>query len=141
MLAFFYFLARRERMGLLICKKVYFQEDVIKRIEKQIKKTGQSFSDYIRKVVENTGASEWYLPTEYIEYHTNQMSELVNTVYACMNMVAEIENAENLIPDLMLLQIKLQEMVEVEKCLLQFVWNQQEERKNHGDNYLYTVQQ
>lgn len=128
-------------MGLLICKKVYFQEDVIKRIEKQIKKTGQSFSDYIRKVVENTGASEWYLPTEYIEYHTNQMSELVNTVYACMNMVAEIENAENLIPDLMLLQIKLQEMVEVEKCLLQFVWNQQEERKNHGDNYLYTVQQ
>jgi len=128
-------------MGLLICKKVYFQEDTIKRIEKQIKKTGQSFSDYVRKVVENTGASEWYLPTEYIEYHTNQMSELVNTVHVYMNMVAETENAENIIPDLMLLQIKLQEMVEVEKCLLQFVWNQQEERKNHGDNYLYTVRQ
>ncbi len=128
-------------MGLLICKKVYFQEDTIKRIEKQIKKTGQSFSEYVRKAVENTGVSEWYLPTEYIDNHSYQLAELINTVHTYMDNIAETENAENMIPDLMLLQIKLQEMVEVEKCLLQFVWNQQEEGKNHGDNYLYTVRQ
>ena len=128
-------------MGLLICKKVYFQEDTIKKIEKQIKKTGQSFSDYVRKTVENTGVSEWYLPTEYIEYHTNQLSELINTVHAYMRIIVEKDNAVDATPDLLLLQIKLQEMIDLEKELTKLVFDQQEERKNHGDNYLYTVQQ
>ena len=119
-------------------KKVYLSDEMIADITDIIKDTGQSFSDYVRAVLEQRSIAQYKLPSEYLEEHNDRIGYLVTTIHSYILKISEIDGNKDYLPDLLEIQVQLQVLIDMEREILECILHE-----NGGffcgNNQLYTV--
>ena len=105
-------------------KKIYLTNDMLQKIQAEINTTGQSFTDYVRTALmcyDNTSAP---LPYDNFAQHTEQMAKLSNTVHQYILAIAEKDLYADCLQDLIVIQNQLQQLIDTETELAQYVMNE-----------------
>ena len=120
-------------MSNMKAKKIYLTEELLQKIQSEIAKSGQSFTDYVRTALmcyDNTSAP---LPYDNFRKHTEQMSKLSNIIHQYTLAIVEKDLYADCLPDLIFIQNQLQQLINIETELAQYVMN--EKRGNENGNY------
>lgn len=121
----------------MVSKRIYLEPEDVQRIDTIIGQTGQSFSEYIRSMVEAHEAREWYLPTEYLNYHTQEIATLNELIHKLILVIAERDLNDAMLYDLENIQLYLRQLLEQENILLKAILHYQE--GYYGNFNIYAV--
>jgi len=113
-------------------KKIYLSEEMLQRIQSEINITGQSFTDYVRKVLihyyDRTESLSTSLPYDAVIAHTEQIANLSNIIHQYTLAIAEKDIYADCLPDLIIVQNQLQQLIDTETELAQYVMNEKKEK-------------
>ena len=105
-------------------KKIYLTEDMLQKIQSEIDKSGQSFTDYVRTALMCYGNTSAPWPYDNFAQHTEQMAKLSNIIHQYTLAIAEKDLYADCLPDFILIQNQLQQLIDSETELAQYVMNE-----------------
>ena len=105
-------------------KKIYLTEDMLQKIQSEIDISGQSFTDYVRNALMCYGNTSTPLPYDNFVEHTEQMAELSNTIHRYILAIAKKDMYADCLPDLIILQNQLQQLIDTETDLAEYIMNE-----------------
>ncbi len=105
----------------LKAKKIYLNEQMIKKIQEEIDITGQSFTDYVRNALTHYQDKPAVLPCDDMAAHTEQLALLTNVLHQYILTLAEKDLYGDCLPDLLEIQRQIQQLIDTETELMKTI--------------------
>lgn len=109
-------------------KKIYLTEEMLQKIQAEINVTGQSFTDYVRNALihyyDRTESLSTSLPYDAVIAHTEQIAALSNHIHQYTLAIAEKDLYGDCLSDLIVIQNLLQQLIDTETALAQYIMNE-----------------
>lgn len=109
-------------------KKIYLTEELLQKIQSEIDATRQSFTDYVRTALMCYDNTSTPLPYDNFAQHTEQIANLSNIIHQYTLAIAEKDIYADCLPDLIIVQNQLQQLIDTETELAQYVMNEKKEK-------------
>jgi hypothetical protein len=108
-------------------KNIYLSEEMLQKIQSEIDVTGQSFTGYVRKALmyycNTAGPLSTSLSYDAVIAHTEQIAILSNQIHQYILAVAEKDLYSDCLPDSIVIQNQLQQLIDAEVELTQQMMN------------------
>ncbi len=108
-------------------KKIYLTDELLQHIQTEIDNTEQSFTNYVRNALLHycnaTEPLSTSLPYDAIITHTEQLAALSNHIHQYTLSIAEKDLYADCLPDLIIIQNQLQQLIDTEAMLAKQILN------------------